>query len=231
VSPYAYCLNNAINYIDPDGQFSSPFSAWIYKLFHGGGETYKDAKTGEYFVSKQSSSKTANGETVIIATRRFDWNGRNSGEKQYDQTETGEIGFRSESNIETPTISIENQINTNTNIIDVAFYSTTTIKKGNSNTEITINGTTKQKEAETTTNLGIIKTSIQTDGSGGSIGIGAVSVGRKDRAITLGVSQKIYGSNTTVGIITTINAKDLILIPILFVAPESTFELRPVLIP
>ncbi len=50
ISPYVYCKNNPIIYIDPTGAFSTKFGAWLYKLFHGGGQILKD-KGGEYFVS------------------------------------------------------------------------------------------------------------------------------------------------------------------------------------
>jgi len=37
VSPYVYCKNNPVNYIDPNGEFSTHFGAWLHKFLHGGG--------------------------------------------------------------------------------------------------------------------------------------------------------------------------------------------------
>jgi RHS repeat-associated protein len=84
VSPYVYCKDNPVNYIDPNGEFSTKAQAWWYKLWHGGGQTQQDKKTGEYFVFKQTEYKGSG--AGVAGTRRFDWGGRSQGEKQYGQT-------------------------------------------------------------------------------------------------------------------------------------------------
>jgi hypothetical protein len=44
MTPYAYCNNNPINLIDPDGKFSTRFGAWLHKTFNGGGgDIYKNS--------------------------------------------------------------------------------------------------------------------------------------------------------------------------------------------
>ena len=74
MSPYAYCLNNPVKYVDPDGRFSTKFGAWLYKSFNGGGETLQDKSSGEFYVHNQ-----VKGDATATATRRFDWSGRNQG--------------------------------------------------------------------------------------------------------------------------------------------------------
>lgn len=77
-SPYAYCLNNSIYYVDPNGTFSTRFGAWLYKVSNGGGKILKDAG-GEYFVSRRVEHTEDDGG--ITVKRTFDWGGRNSGKK------------------------------------------------------------------------------------------------------------------------------------------------------
>lgn len=75
-SPYAYAMNNPVYYVDPTGEFSTKFGAWLYKVFNGGGDILQD-KGGEYFVSQQVEYT---GEGVGAAvSRKFDWSGRSTG--------------------------------------------------------------------------------------------------------------------------------------------------------
>jgi len=80
ISPYVYCKNNPVNYIDPNGEFSLLGAVWFW-LFHGGGDIGKDKATDEFFVGQKVESKTATG----IVKRNFDKNGRNHGVIQYGQ--------------------------------------------------------------------------------------------------------------------------------------------------
>ena len=75
-SPYAYCMDNPINVVDPTGTFSTRFGAWLYKLFNGGDQILKDTG-GEYFVSTQT--EYSGDEGGVTVNRIFDWSGRNSG--------------------------------------------------------------------------------------------------------------------------------------------------------
>lgn len=75
-SPYIYCMNNPVSYVDPTGAFSTRFGAWLYKIFNGGDQILKD-KGGEYFVSQQAEYIGEEGGVTV--NRIFDWNGRNLG--------------------------------------------------------------------------------------------------------------------------------------------------------
>jgi len=52
ISPYAYCKNNPVNYIDPNGEFSTKFGAWLHKIFHGGGSKIEKNSNGQYYYTK-----------------------------------------------------------------------------------------------------------------------------------------------------------------------------------
>lgn len=46
INPYAYCLNNPINRIDPDGRYSSQFWSDLSRFFHGGNKNGVSYNTG-----------------------------------------------------------------------------------------------------------------------------------------------------------------------------------------
>lgn len=74
LSPYLYAESNPICNVDPDGQFSTQFGAWLYQIFYGG-TVFKDP-LGEWGVWKQVANT---GDASATVERRFDWSGRNQG--------------------------------------------------------------------------------------------------------------------------------------------------------
>lgn len=65
VSPYLGMGNDPINLIDPDGGFTSKFTAWVWKLFNGGGQTV--GVKGNYSVVQTG----ADGHDVFISDGNF----------------------------------------------------------------------------------------------------------------------------------------------------------------
>ncbi len=69
--------NNPVNGVDPDGGFNTPFGAWLYKVFNGGGEIMYGEDVGEYFVSHSNYGSSFNGGAEIGVTRSFGWDDGN----------------------------------------------------------------------------------------------------------------------------------------------------------
>lgn len=58
--PYLGMGNNPVNYVDPDGGFDTKFGAFMYKVFHGGGQIIHDGhKYGVYNTKLGSDTQGA----------------------------------------------------------------------------------------------------------------------------------------------------------------------------
>jgi RHS repeat-associated protein len=65
-SPYESMGNDPINNEDPYGDFKHRFGAWLYKIFHGGGDIGKN-QHGEYFVAKTTSGRGKDGIFTVTS--------------------------------------------------------------------------------------------------------------------------------------------------------------------
>jgi hypothetical protein len=73
---YAYCSNNPINRIDPNGKFDTKIGAKLYNWLTGGkGEVRKHANNGEWYVSKQKVNIDKS-EITVTATSIYSMFGR-----------------------------------------------------------------------------------------------------------------------------------------------------------
>ena len=79
-SSFAYCDNNPIKFVDPDGKFPSMWQAqlsrWVYNAFHqtkaGPIHTNDDVKDSKYQYTYDTYSSTGDGEFVITCNYKFD---------------------------------------------------------------------------------------------------------------------------------------------------------------
>jgi hypothetical protein len=77
IGSYVFCHSNPVNRVDPDGEFSTKLGAWIYSIFHGGGEIGRDRASGQYYVGKQVPY-TGDGFGVEYS-RKFSWGDSQNG--------------------------------------------------------------------------------------------------------------------------------------------------------
>jgi RHS repeat-associated protein len=89
VSPYAYCKNDPVNYIDPNGEFSKKWKAAIHRFFHGGGSKIEKNSNGQYYYTKGISG----GAAVVYGSNGV----KGKPDQVYGQTITGGSGSGSES--------------------------------------------------------------------------------------------------------------------------------------
>ena len=134
---------------------------------------------------------------------------------------------------ETPTVIAKTKITADIIVAKVDVYGTTE-KEGTTKEEVTFNSLTKLKETDASRTLGVINTSVNADGSGGSIGIGpktgTISIGGKvGNLVTFDYSVKIPFTNLGYGITITFNPENLIVIPLKVTVPET--NLIPILVP
>lgn len=198
ISPYAYCSGNPVNRIDPDG---------------------RDDTSGTASKKKKNGIDTTPQSTTAVNTpKKFETEKKSSQSMKTAKTDGG-------NKKETPTVIAKTKITADIIVAKVDVYGTTE-KEGTTKEEVTFNSLTKLKETEASRTLGVINSSVNADGSGGSIGIGpktgTISIGGKvGNLVTIDYSVKIPYTNLGYGIPVTFNPENLIVIPLRVAVPET----------
>jgi RHS repeat-associated core domain len=197
-TPYDYCRDNSIRFIDPDGRADGDPNS--------GGTPSRMNSNGVY---------TAAQSTAIVKTPERIAPIKPSIVKTNTESSSRGRNVQSE---KSPTISMKQHNEIKTPVLSVDGYSKTVTVKGDENVEIVKNANTKMKESEISTTCGVVNTSKGMDGSS-SLGIGSIALGSNGSQMTVDVSQKIPFTETTIGVTISIPKICLVLVPV--IAPEA----------
>jgi hypothetical protein len=104
-SPYSTFAGNPILFSDPDGDFKTKFSAWIYKVFHGNrGEIFYDKDKSEWGINRNvnnpdlSRSKNTTLEGIDVFPRIYKWTGNRKSSRVLRGSTSNRGGLRLETN-------------------------------------------------------------------------------------------------------------------------------------